>query len=632
LLAIKNESWADPDRFMATLSAHQVTHLHATPSLLEQLPISSLSTLRRVNSGGEPLSASLLDKLHQGGYTIINSYGPTETSVTSLVNVTGLGTSIGRPIANTMVYVLDATLQPVPIGAVGELYIGGEGVARGYLNQADLTQERFIANPFQTAEEKQASRNARMYKTGDLVRYLPDGNLVYLGRNDFQVKLRGYRIELGEVETQLVAYPGIKQSVVLVKEQASTASKYLVGYYVSDQELEESSLLSHLSQALPEYMVPSVLVHLDKLPLTINGKLDRRALPDPDFTDEAIYVAPTTELEVQLCAIYGEVLGLPAEQISVEADFFRLGGNSILAIKLVSRINAAFESMIRITDIFVKKSVKEISYEILKHKYVYNPIIKLTTAVGKANLFMIHPGYGDSKEYIDLAKKLSGIYNCYGIDNFNIHHRNKISDLSILAQYYLEYIDEIQRNTNSNSYIILGWSFGGEVAFEVCSQLEKRGEKDIKLYLLDSFLYSETDTLITTRELIEEVVDRLYLKASAEGFAEYHFLTDGAEIPLLEHINDIVLTLSKMRRHRYDTLAHTSITLFKALLEVELNLNDDQRYFQYNNVDKFVSNHNQIKLIEMNSVSHDTILKEEGIIVAEILGTNNAINERIQSY
>lgn len=617
---------------MATLSAHQVTHLHATPSLLEQLPISSLSTLRRVNSGGEPLSASLLDKLHQGGYTIINSYGPTETSVTSLVNVTGLGTSIGRPIANTMVYVLDATLQPVPIGAVGELYIGGEGVARGYLNQADLTQERFIANPFQTAEEKQASRNARMYKTGDLVRYLPDGNLVYLGRNDFQVKLRGYRIELGEVETQLVAYPGIKQSVVLVKEQASTASKYLVGYYVSDQELEESSLLSHLSQALPEYMVPSVLVHLDKLPLTINGKLDRRALPDPDFTDEAIYVAPTTELEVQLCAIYGEVLGLPAEQISVEADFFRLGGNSILAIKLVSRINAAFESMIRITDIFVKKSVKEISYEILKHKYVYNPIIKLTTAVGKANLFMIHPGYGDSKEYIDLAKKLSGIYNCYGIDNFNIHHRNKISDLSILAQYYLEYIDEIQRNTNSNSYIILGWSFGGEVAFEVCSQLEKRGEKDIKLYLLDSFLYSETDTLITTRELIEEVVDRLYLKASAEGFAEYHFLTDGAEIPLLEHINDIVLTLSKMRRHRYDTLAHTSITLFKALLEVELNLNDDQRYFQYNNVDKFVSNHNQIKLIEMNSVSHDTILKEEGIIVAEILGTNNAINERIQSY
>ncbi|WP_162034328.1 phosphopantetheine-binding protein, partial [Chryseobacterium potabilaquae] len=174
--------------------------------------------------------------------------------------------------------------------------------------------------------------------TGDLVRFLPDGNLQYIGRNDFQVKIRGYRIELGEIENALLSYESIRQAVVLAKEQGS-GIKYLVGYYVSDNVVNHEDLSMHLSGLLPDYMVPSVYVHLEELPVTLNGKLDRKALPEPNFTGDKEYIAPTTVLEKQLADIYGEVLGLESSSISIHDDFFRLGGNSIMAIKLISRIH-----------------------------------------------------------------------------------------------------------------------------------------------------------------------------------------------------------------------------------------------------------------------------------------------------
>ncbi|CAA7197625.1 Tyrocidine synthase 1 [Chryseobacterium potabilaquae] len=290
---------------------------------------------------GDTTHPEVMECYRREGVDVINAYGPTESSVCATYHhyhEDDNALNIGQPITNTTTYVLDEYLRPVPIGAIGELYIGGAGLSRGYLNLPELTEERFLVNPFQSEDEKEIGYNDRMYKTGDLARYLANGDLEYIGRNDFQVKIRGYRIELGEIESALLSYEGIRQSIVLAKENSS-GLKYLVGYYVSDTSFNPEDLSVYLSGLLPEYMVPSAYVHLELFPMTLNGKLDRRALPEPNFTGDKEYIAPTTVLEKQLAEIYSEVLGLPVESIGLHDDFFRLGGNSIMAIKLISKIH-----------------------------------------------------------------------------------------------------------------------------------------------------------------------------------------------------------------------------------------------------------------------------------------------------
>ncbi|CAA7393176.1 Linear gramicidin synthase subunit D [Chryseobacterium fistulae] len=323
-----------------------------------------LSRLRYVIFAGEALNFASLEPWY-GRYSenplLINMYGTTETTVHASyreLDSEELGNSsmVGKSIPDQRIYVLDAYLRPVPVGAVGELYIGGAGLSRGYLNLAELTSERFLENPFQREEEREIGYNGRMYKTGDLGRYLPGGDLEYIGRNDFQVKIRGYRIELGEIENGLLSYEGIRQSIVLAKENSS-GLKYLVGYYVSDTEVNSEDLSVYLSGLLPEYMVPSTYVHLEEFPLTINGKLDRKALPEPSFTGDREYIAPETTLEKQLSEIYGEVLGLPSESIGLHDDFFRLGGNSIMAIKLISKIHQGLHLKASVAMVFSHKTI-----------------------------------------------------------------------------------------------------------------------------------------------------------------------------------------------------------------------------------------------------------------------------------
>jgi acyl-CoA synthetase (AMP-forming)/AMP-acid ligase II/aryl carrier-like protein len=248
---------------------------------------------------------------------------------------------IGRPISNTQIYILDVHRQPVPVGVSGELYIGGAGVARGYLNRPELTAEKFLADPFS------AEAGARMYKTGDVGRYLPDGNIEFLGRNDFQVKIRGFRIELGEIEAKLSAHPGVREAVVLARED-SPGDKRLVAYYTPTRTLDESGALAdnvdaellraHVATTLPEYMVPAAYVLLETLPLTPNGKLDRKALPAPEADAYAlsVYEAPLGEIEVALAAIWADLLKL--DQIGRHDNFFALGGHSLLAVTLIERM------------------------------------------------------------------------------------------------------------------------------------------------------------------------------------------------------------------------------------------------------------------------------------------------------
>jgi acyl carrier protein len=331
----------------ALIRRHRVTHLQCTPSMARMLmldPIAkeTLGGLRKLMIGGEafsPLLAKDLKDTVRGD--ILNMYGPTETTVWSSTHIVeGMEDtiSIGRPIANTTFYVLDKHLQPVPVGIPGELFIAGKGVARGYLNRPELTSERFVKDPFSHIP------GARMYRTGDLACYRPDGNLEFLGRIDNQVKIRGHRVELGEIEAVLSRHPHLREVAVVAKADRWGGTQLAAyGVPVKGQKPTVESLRSFLLERLPEYMVPSVYVNLEALPLTPNKKLDRAALPEPDQARpilEGSFVAARTYVEQQLARIWTEVLNVKA--IGVNDNFFDLGGHSLSAVQVAFRVRQLF--------------------------------------------------------------------------------------------------------------------------------------------------------------------------------------------------------------------------------------------------------------------------------------------------
>ncbi|WP_143281756.1 non-ribosomal peptide synthetase, partial [Caballeronia cordobensis] len=349
---------ADPIALQALIDKHEVSFMQATPATWRMLLDAQWTGNAQLTAlcGGEALSAALAARLREKVRSLWNVYGPTETTVWSSCYEVGLEAQnsatvpVGRPIANTRMYLLDAQYRLVPPGAVGELYIGGAGVARGYLNRPDLTAERFIDDPFVAG--------ARMYRTGDIARYRPDGNIEFLGRNDHQVKIRGFRIELGEIEAQIASHPAVREAVVIARARhEATQDQQLIAYVtlVSDA----SDLREHLNSRLPDYMVPSAFVVLDALPLTPNGKLDRRALPDPQWQDLAAYVAPRSSLEHSLAECFASVLGL--ERVSVFDNFFALGGHSLLATQLVSRLREALAIELPLRTLFDAPSVASLA-------------------------------------------------------------------------------------------------------------------------------------------------------------------------------------------------------------------------------------------------------------------------------
>ncbi len=365
---------------MGILKDYGITHIILPPSALAALPLEEIPELQTIIVGGEACSEELI-KQWARGRNFFNAYGPTETSVCATVEKwtdETLKVTIGRPIANTQVYILDSHLQPVPIGVVGELHIGGLGLARGYLNRPELTQEKFIPNPFEKDEvipptplNKGCNEPSKLYKTGDLCRYLPDGNIEYLGRIDNQVKIRGFRIELGEIETVLSQHNAVKTAVVIAQED-ETNQKRLVAYIIPKVEIvstqkEENSLnvtelRQFLKAKLPEYMIPSAFVILESLPLTPNGKTDYRALPSPEFQSQAQYIAPRNPIEEILSSIWAKVLKV--SQVGIHDNFFELGGHSLLATQLISRIREAFQVEMPLRELFVAPTIAELSQEI----------------------------------------------------------------------------------------------------------------------------------------------------------------------------------------------------------------------------------------------------------------------------
>ncbi|WP_181143564.1 non-ribosomal peptide synthetase [Streptomyces cinnamoneus] len=348
----------DPAYLAGLVQAQGVTVVHFVPSMLQiflrEPAAASCGGLRAVFCSGEALSAELRDQfLGMLDVPLHNLYGPTEASVdvTAWSCAAGEGpvVPIGRPVWNTRVFVLDAMLQPVPVGSVGELYLAGVQLARGYLGRAGLSAERFVACPFGAPGE-------RMYRTGDVVRWRADGSLEYLSRADDQVKIRGFRIELGEIETALVSHPSVGQATVLVRED-TPGDKRLVAYVVpaTADSVDAGALRQHVSGSLPEYMVPAAVVALDALPVTVNGKLDRRALPAPDYASTATGRGPASVQEEILCGVFAEVLGLP--HVGVDDNFFELGGHSLLAVRLVSRIRSVLDAEVGIRTVFEAPTV-----------------------------------------------------------------------------------------------------------------------------------------------------------------------------------------------------------------------------------------------------------------------------------
>lgn len=363
----------DIDELSELLASRRFTSLHLVPSQYELIASAIRSAgLEKLYFSGEALTEKIIHDL-DNNIKIYNYYGPTETGEITLHRplLSSEAPVIGKLFPNSTHYVLSSNLTPVPEGIIGELYIGGDGLARGYLNREDLTNERFIPNPFATEADK-AKGHTRLYKTGDLVRFLQNGALHYVGRNDGQVKINGFRIELAEIEHALLNIPGIRQACILAKERKSKTGtiKYLAAWYTLDPQhpLQDQAFLeSRLSEVLPEHMIPASFIEVESFPLTVNGKLDKRALPEPDFNAEVTYIKPETELETELCHIYSDILGLAFEQVSTHQNFFKIGGNSILSIKLKQRLNQVAEfKHISVADLFKYNSITKLIQSIQK--------------------------------------------------------------------------------------------------------------------------------------------------------------------------------------------------------------------------------------------------------------------------
>ncbi|MCJ8174436.1 amino acid adenylation domain-containing protein [Clostridium botulinum] len=355
----------DPMKIIETIDKYEVTTMHFVPSMLDVFLYCveknrnniNLSSLRQVFSSGEALNfkqVSTFYKEFENGKKLINLYGPTEATIdVSYFDCDNDGRKvipIGKPIDNTKLYILK-NQELVPIGATGELYIAGDGLARGYVNREELTAKKFVDNPFEPGR--------KMYKTGDLARWLPDGNIEFLGRIDNQVKIRGFRIELGEIQNRLLQHESIKEAVVLVKENKEK-EKYICAYVVSEGALEELNLKSYLKETLPEYMVPAYFVELEKMPVTTNGKLDRRALPEPSLDATLTeYEAPRNKVEENLAEIWSEVLGV--EKVGINDNFFDLGGHSLKATMLMSKIHKKLNKEVPLKELFKSPTIKELS-------------------------------------------------------------------------------------------------------------------------------------------------------------------------------------------------------------------------------------------------------------------------------
>jgi thioesterase domain-containing protein len=432
--------------------------------------------------GAEALPTALARRMREVGAEVTNLYGPTETTVWSTAaRLDGDGEPIGRPLANTAVYVLNRELNPVAVGVAGELYIAGAGLARGYLGRPGLTAERFVASPF--------TPGARMYRTGDLARWRRSGDLEYLGRTDHQVKVRGFRIELGEIEAVLMSHPQVTRSAVVARDDAPGGTR-LVAYVVMDAQSDTATpdsagLRQFVAEKLPGYMVPSAVMVLDALPLNPNGKLDRRALPAPDFAAALSGRGPSTPHEEIICGLFAQVLGL--ETVGVDDNFFDLGGHSLLAAQLISLVNRELRTELTLRNLFEAPMVAALAGQVEKAGDSDSLAVLLPLRQGGAlpPLFCVHPAAGISWVYSGLLKHLEKDRPVYGLQARGLTGSSPAaSSVSEMAEDYVAQIRAVQ---SAGPYHLLGWSFGAVAAQAMAARLQAEGHEVAMLALLDGY-------------------------------------------------------------------------------------------------------------------------------------------------
>ena len=445
--------------------------INFVPAYLRQLLgfDKKLASLDLVISGGENLVEETRDVILAKGYRLFNQYGPTEATIDALwAECSNDGAHLGRPIANMMCYILDENDQVVPLGVTGDLQVSGAGIARGYLNRPELTRQRFTPNPFKPGET--------VYRTGDLARFLPDGNVEYLGRSDNQVKVRGFRIEPGEIEAQLQNHDRIKEAVVLGREDGG-GEKYLCAYFAADSELLAPELREFLAARLPDYMIPSYFIQLEKMPLTAHGKIDRKALPRPAAEGAEGYVAPRDEMEEKLRDLWAGILGLEKESIGIEHNFFEFGGTSINLINLVSKIRNELQVEVPISQIYNNPTIKEIAKSLETKNFTEQTVVLLNRPTGR-KLFCFPPKIGYGFHYSELASL---------VDDYSFYSFNFIEAEDRIARY----VDIIIDLQSRGPYIFFGMSAAGRLTFQVTRALEERGLEVSDIIFADCYFNEE---------------------------------------------------------------------------------------------------------------------------------------------
>ena len=486
-----------PAEFWAFLAQRQITHINSVPSffdsILEAAPAAGTLALKRLMLGGEPLSGALVARIQRTlpNTQVVNMYGPTEACIDATYHIatqsdlSAAVLPIGRPLPNYRAYILDGQLQPVGVGIPGELFLGGDSLARGYVNAPELNAERFLQDPYSSVE------GARMYRTGDRAQWRADGEIEFLGRVDKQIKIRGHRIELGEIEAALLLHPAISRVAVIADNQQSGNTR-LIGYIVlhpGSEEPEPQYLRDHLALHLPEYMIPSAFCTLPDLPLTANGKLDTKALPKvaAERSEAVPFVAPSSATEVALQRIWQHILSV--QPIGIHDNFFALGGHSLAAMRLINACNSHFKLNLQLRVLFDAPTIAQLA-QAIEHSApggeLHPCLVRLQGNGTKPPLFCIHPAGGHVLGYSALANAISQDQPLYGIQaRALLPGQSQGESIPAMAAEYIRALKTIQP---TGPYQFLGRSNGGLIAYEMARQLHKAGENVSLLCLLDTSL------------------------------------------------------------------------------------------------------------------------------------------------
>ncbi|KST65999.1 non-ribosomal peptide synthetase [Mastigocoleus testarum] len=538
---ISNATILDSQLFIETLADRKVTRIVLVPSLLRLLLdnyshiIKKLSQLKLWITSGEALSVDLVRTFQEliPEAKLINLYGSSEVSAnatyydTSLLPNQAHSVPIGRPIDNTQIYVLNRDLQPTPVGIVGELYVGGDGLAKGYLHRPELTQERFISNPFITGN--------KIYKTGDLVRYLKDGNIEYLGRSDEQIKIRGFRVELGEIATVITQHQDVQESVVIARND-NQENQCLIAYILTENKDIATQLLPYLQQKLPNYMLPFAFVVLDALPLTPNGKVDKRALPNNGIIRQNTnksFVAPRNFTELALVKIWGNLLN--TSLIGVTDNFFDLGGHSFLAVRLIAQIQDRFRHNLPLSTLFENPTIEELAI-IVSQPFRQNSashLVAINSSGSKIPFFCIHGAGGGISKYFNLSRRLGEDYPFYALEDNVEQDKPEITSVEETATRYLQEIRKVQPN---GPYLLGGHCYGGVLAFEMAQQLQKQGQTVGLVVVIDAILPEQS--IETTNDddakFLLRIAESIKTDSNIDFSVPFEELRD---LPLTEQLN-----------------------------------------------------------------------------------------------